>query len=134
MEAFSNYPMRVFYDGSCSVCRRARVGSLAAEHAGRLIFVDISTPEFDAASWGLSPVAVQKALHVVDAAGRIYVGIDAVIAMRTTVDHGRLEAAAWWFARRRPFHWIFLVGYRVVAARRHSRSSACTIDAGPHAT
>jgi predicted DCC family thiol-disulfide oxidoreductase YuxK len=51
------------------------------EHAGRLIFVDISNPEFDPAPHGITMDAFMYELHAIDRAGHVYRGVEAFRAI-----------------------------------------------------
>ena len=70
--------LTVFYDASCAICAfeidalRDRAG------ASRLCCVDISAPGFDAARHGFAQRDLDAALHVVDAAGAVTRGVDAL--------------------------------------------------------
>lgn len=57
------YPLTLLYDASCPVC------GLEIDHLkqrcgdGRLLFVDITAPGFDAAAWGSTPAALACTPH-----------------------------------------------------------------------
>lgn len=69
-------PLTVFYDGACGVCSRemAHYRSIADQ---RLQFVDISAADFDGANYGKSTAEFQAMLHVRDAEGRYFAGVEA---------------------------------------------------------
>jgi predicted DCC family thiol-disulfide oxidoreductase YuxK len=75
------YPLQIFYDGACSVC--------AAEidvyrHKGqddRLQFIDISTPDFDPAPYGISLDEFMYELHAIDRENHVYRGVEAFSAI-----------------------------------------------------
>ena len=71
-----SYPLTVFYDGACGVCSRemTHYRSIADQ---RLLFVDISAADFDAASYGKSAAEFQAMLHVRDGEGRYFTGVEA---------------------------------------------------------
>ncbi len=68
--------LTVFYDGGCRVCstEMRHYRSVADE---RVRFVDIAAVDFDPDKYGLSLEAFQKELHVRDAEGRFFTGVEA---------------------------------------------------------
>lgn len=81
MPAKPQFPLRVFYDGSCSVCATEieRYGRMDRE--GRLILVDISAPYFDPGPLGISLAEFMFQMHVIDRAGTVYRGVEAFWAI-----------------------------------------------------
>lgn len=75
------FPLRVFYDGSCSVCSREMEVLRRKVHGGRLLFVDIGAPEFDPTPFGITLDAFMYEMHCIDREGRIYRGVDAFRAI-----------------------------------------------------
>lgn len=75
------FPLRVFYDGSCSLCATEIERYGRGDHAGRLILVDISAPDFDPAPWGISLSEFMYQMHAIDQAGRVYRGVEAFWAI-----------------------------------------------------
>ncbi|GEM_PF-215444 len=75
------YPLRVYYDGSCSVCAREIGHYLALDREGRLEPVDISSPGFDPAVAGIPLEELFRELHVIDRAGTVYRGVDSFRAI-----------------------------------------------------
>jgi len=69
--------LEVFYDGSCSVCRREMEHYRRRDRDGRLQLVDISVAGFDAGVYGRDLQAFMARLHVRDARGGFYTGVDA---------------------------------------------------------
>jgi predicted DCC family thiol-disulfide oxidoreductase YuxK len=147
------YPLRVYYDRSCPVCR-AEIHALKAEdHRERLQLVDCSAEGFtdDIASRdGKSQQAMMKAIHVVDAQGRWHTAADAFAAIYAAAGIERM--ARFWAAPSlrplldriyplmaycRPVLSVLglhrLIGWftRRAARRAAERSGACRIDAGP---
>lgn len=76
-----DFPMRVFYDGSCYVCATEIEHYLKEDHAGRLLAVDISAPDFDPEPFRISLDAFMYELHAIDMNGRIYRGVEAFWAI-----------------------------------------------------
>lgn len=75
------FPLRVFYDGSCSVCAGEMEVYRRKEHGGRLVFVDVSDPEFDPTPYGITLDAFMYEMHAIDGAGRVYRGVEAFRAI-----------------------------------------------------
>jgi predicted DCC family thiol-disulfide oxidoreductase YuxK len=68
------YPVTLYYDGSCRLCSGEMRNLRAHDTAGRLAFVDCSPEGF---TGGPAPrAALMTTLHAVDAAGRVYTGIE----------------------------------------------------------
>jgi predicted DCC family thiol-disulfide oxidoreductase YuxK len=74
-------PLTVFYDGNCSVCSREMAGYRGRVSEGLLHFVDISQPDFDPTPYGRSRQEFMRLMHVMDARGRFFVGVDAFRAL-----------------------------------------------------
>lgn len=79
----TTYPLTVFFDASCALCAAEMAAMASRDAARRLRLVDCSDAGFDA---GPAPrEALMTALHAVDAAGRLHVGVAAVRACRRAV-------------------------------------------------
>lgn len=76
-----DFPIRVFYDGSCSVCATEIEHYLSKDHGGRLRAVDISAPDFDPERFQISLDAFMYELHAIDRNGQIYRGVEAFWAI-----------------------------------------------------
>ena len=76
-----NFPLRVFYDGSCSVCAAEIEHYLGQDLGGKLLAVDISAPEFDPEPFGLPLAAFMYELYAIDSNGRMYRGVEAFWAI-----------------------------------------------------
>lgn len=75
------FPLRVFYDGSCMVCAREMSRYRSMAHQGRLLFTDISSPDFDPAPYHRTREVFMSKLHVLDAGGRFLTGVDGFLAI-----------------------------------------------------
>ena len=75
------FPLRVFYDGSCIVCATEveRYGRM--DHGLHLILVDISAPEFNPDSLGITLDELMYQMHVIDRVGTVYRNVDAFWAI-----------------------------------------------------
>lgn len=112
------FPLTVFYDGSCSICSREIAHYRTLNRAGLLDFVDISIASFDAGAWGLDQSAVMKSIHVRDAAGRIYQGVDAFRALWLGLPGLRYRRLSQLLSLP-GLHLLAVFGYRVFARLRH---------------
>lgn len=77
----TTYPLRIFYDGSCSLCTAKMELYRLKKHKGRLVFVDIGDPSFDPATYGIPMEAFMYEMHAIDAVGNLYRGVDAFRAI-----------------------------------------------------
>ncbi len=76
-----SFPLKIFYDGSCSVCSSEMHIYMRKEHGGRLDFLDISDPEFNPGEYGISLPDFMYQMHAIDRTGRIYRGPEAFAAI-----------------------------------------------------
>jgi len=84
MTAHSNrprFPVKVFFDGSCSVCAREIEHYLRREQSGKLLAVDISAPDFDPEPYHIPLAAFMHELHAIDSKGNVYRGVEAFLTI-----------------------------------------------------
>jgi len=81
MPTSPEFPLQVFYDGSCAVCAAEMAHYRLREQEGRLVFIDISAPEFDPVPYGISREAFMFEMHAIDRQGRIFRGVSAFQAI-----------------------------------------------------
>jgi predicted DCC family thiol-disulfide oxidoreductase YuxK len=56
--------LQVFYDGGCPLCAREIAGLARLDRGrGRIAFVDIATPDFDAAAHGVDHARLMARIH-----------------------------------------------------------------------
>jgi predicted DCC family thiol-disulfide oxidoreductase YuxK len=77
MQDRPEFPVQVLFDGSCSICAAEMNIYRSRDHGGRLVFVDISSPKFDPAPYGISLKECRDVMHCIDGNGRIYRGVEA---------------------------------------------------------
>ncbi|MBF7054003.1 DUF393 domain-containing protein [Halomonas sp. KAO] len=107
-------PVTLFHDGHCPLCQREVAWLARHPRRERVRLVDIQAANFDAAPLGRSVAAMMGRLHLRDANGRWFVGMDASRALYAVLGYrrrvwistlpgiGRLTDAGYhWFARRR---------------------------------
>ncbi len=75
------FPLQIFYDGSCMVCSAEMAKYRAYDHEGKLIFINIKAADFCAEDYGKTQADFMARLHVRDAAGIFYTGVDAFMAI-----------------------------------------------------
>ena len=123
----SLYPMTLLYDAECPVCSLEMDHLRQRDSAGRLRFVDIAAPGFDAAAWGTTYAALDAELHAVGADGQVLIGVPALRAAYAAVGLGWVFAPSAWG----PLSPLADAGYRVFARHRReiSRVAAPLIDA-----
>ncbi len=76
-----DFPLRVYYDGSCYVCATEIKHYLDRDHGGRLAGIDISDPDFDPEPLQIPLGVLMYELHAIDRNGRIYRGVEAFRAI-----------------------------------------------------
>ena len=74
-------PVTVYFDGACHLCSREIEHYRDKDQSGKLCFVDISLPSFDAPTVGLDRQLVQKLMHVRLPDGTMVTGVDAFVAI-----------------------------------------------------
>jgi len=83
--------LTTFYNGACPVCRAEMTSYRRAALAKGLplVFQDVVEDGGEAAALGLTPDRALRRLHARDAAGRLYVGFDAMLAVWRAVPRTR---------------------------------------------
>jgi len=81
MSAPPQFPLRVFYDGTCAVCAEEIEHYLRRDQDHRLVPIDITAADFDPHPCGIPLSALMYELHVIDRQGTIYRGVDAFWAI-----------------------------------------------------
>ena len=86
------YPLTLLYDAACAVCSLEMDHLRQRDAAGRLRFVDIAAPGFDAADLHTTLPALNALLHAVQADGRVLIGLPALRAAYAAVGLGWVMA------------------------------------------
>jgi predicted DCC family thiol-disulfide oxidoreductase YuxK len=84
------YPLQVFYDGSCVVCATEIEYYLRQDHGGRLVAVDITAPEFDPVPYQITLDSFMYELHAVDCNNVVFRGVEAFRAIWLAFPNSRL--------------------------------------------
>jgi len=108
------FDIEVYYDGACPMCAREIAMLRRLDRAGRIRFVDIAAPGFDAGAVGLSQEALMARIHGRLPDGTLIDGVEVFRRLYTAVGFGPavaltrlpgvaqlLDAAYAGFARRR---------------------------------
>ncbi len=75
------FPLQIFYDGSCRVCSAEMAKYREYDHGGNLLFINIRAEDFSAETYGKTQSEFMARLHVRDIEGTFYTGVDAFIAI-----------------------------------------------------
>jgi len=76
-----HFPLRIYYDGACSVCAAEIEFYGRSQHGERLVLVDISAADFDPGPVGISRDELMYQLHAIDRSGTVYRNIEAFWAI-----------------------------------------------------
>lgn len=108
------FPLTVYFDGECPICRREIDLMKLFNRRGRLQFIDFSTSSYHPAYHGLNPCDLAKVIHARWADGTIITGVEVfsemweAIGLRFVARLSRrprintlLIKAYSWFARNR---------------------------------
>lgn len=110
-----NARVRMYFDGACHLCSREAEHYRQRDRAGRIEFIDIAAPHFDARAEGVDPVAVNRHIHARLPDGRLVTGVDAFIAFwRVLPGYGWLAR----FASRPLVKQVLRGGYHAFAQIR----------------
>ena len=112
------FPLRIFYDGACSVCATEVEHYGRSDHSGRLLLVDISVPEFDPASLGISRDALMYQMHAIDADGRVYRNVEAFWAIWQAFPAATLYGLLGRLVTQPLLNPLARLGYRIFARLR----------------
>jgi predicted DCC family thiol-disulfide oxidoreductase YuxK len=110
----SDWPLIVFYDGTCPFCRDEMQRLKRWDTYARLVFVNIQAPDFDASNYGLQLIDLMRLLHVQSPAGQLFIGMPAVRLVYHAVGKGWL----FWPSRLPLLRPVFDTLYARFAARR----------------
>ncbi len=76
-----DFPLKVFYDGACSVCGTEVERYGRQDRAGRLILIDISATDFAPEEYGITLAEFMYEMHAIDRQGKVYKGPEAIWAI-----------------------------------------------------
>jgi len=111
----NDYPMTLFYDGQCPICRTEMRQLRARDTAGRLRFADVRADAFEGLE-GIPIQALLDAIHARTGDGRIVIGTETLRLAYRAVGLGWLVAFTAWPLLRGPSE----LAYRWFARHRFS--------------
>lgn len=114
------YPLTLFYDADCPVCSLEMDHLRERDRDGRLRFIDIAQPGFDAAAHGATAEAMDAEIHGLCADGTMLRGVEVLRLAYGAVGIGWVLRPTGWG----PLKPLFDAGYRVFARHRRPISRA----------
>jgi len=133
-----DFPLQLFYDGSCSVCAMEVERYGRRDIAGRLVLTDISDPAFDPAPFGITMAEFMYQMHAIDRSGRVFRGVEAFWAIWQAFPSSTLLGLCGTVITLPLINPLARLGYRIFAGlrgylpkrRRDCSSGACRIGRG----
>lgn len=109
-------PYLIFYDGLCQICRRSRSIVERLRPTAPVQFIDVNDRALMAAYPHLPAVHVRGQMYVVDPAGHVDGGYDALVSLSRI-----LPPLAWltWLLRLPPMQGLGRRAYRWIADNRY---------------
>lgn len=129
-----DFPVRVFYDGSCVVCSREMAHYQRQDHHGRLVMVDIGAADFDPHRYGIPLSDFMNQLHVIDAGGHTYRGVEGFWAIWQAFPSSSLYGLLGTVLTLPLINRFARLGYRGFARLRHylpKRHRSCSSGSCP---
>jgi len=122
----SPWPVQVFFDGACPLCSRETRHYQKKDVHGRIQFVDIAGPQFDAKAYGLDPTRVTEVMHARTADGRVYTELNAFKQIWRALPPSFLSRAPLALLAIPGAMWFFGKCYRLFARNRYRLTGRCT--------
>jgi len=116
----NHYPLTLFYDAACPVCSLEMDHLRERDLGGRLIFVDIGAPGFEASVHGVTLQAMNAEIHAKHADGSMLKGVEVLRLAYDAVGLGWVLRASSWPVLRP----VFDIAYRGFARHRIAISRA----------
>lgn len=110
----SAFPFEFLYDGQCRICLFDVANLRRRDRHHRLVFVDVSSPGFDATTYGRTREALLARIHGRRADGTVVEGPEVFRLAMTAVGCGLLVAPSRWPGLRQASE----AGYRWFAHNR----------------
>jgi predicted DCC family thiol-disulfide oxidoreductase YuxK len=98
------FPITIFYDHSCPLCRSEMLGLKSRDRGNGMILVDCSPTDFDDAPFvkdGIHRIDMMKLIHAKDANGKWLIGVE-VFAVVYKLAGFRMLSAVWGSTVLRP--------------------------------
>lgn len=130
-----HYPLTIYYDGACRVCSAEMEHYRRKDHGGRLLFADISSAGFRAVEGGPTFAEFMARMHVRDATGRFYTGIEAFQVIWRACPEPWLHAAASVLTlplvkQGARLGYALFARYRYLLPKKSCADGSCSIDSG----
>lgn len=106
---------KILFDGNCIVCDY-EINHYKRISPDKFEIIDISEPEFQASSYGVTPEAVQKHMHVITPKGQLVRGVDAFTHIWSRIPKYKWAEKIVRFPLIYPFARL---GYEIFARNRH---------------
>ena len=122
------FPLEIFFDGSGLVCATEMESYRNSNPDNRFVFIDISAAEFDADAYGKSSAEFMAELHVRDANGVFYTGVDAFGMIWQAYPDGSFWRQVGALINLPGVNLLSRCGYRLFARYRHllpKRAAPC---------
>jgi predicted DCC family thiol-disulfide oxidoreductase YuxK len=109
-----DYPLTLFHDGDCPICRFDVAHLQARNHEGLLRFIDIASDGFDPGVHGKTMSAFRAEIHAQRPDGSFVTGMEVFRLAYRAVGLGRIVAPTSWAPLRKPADAL----YRLFARHR----------------
>jgi predicted DCC family thiol-disulfide oxidoreductase YuxK len=113
--------LQVFFDGGCPLCSREMALLARRDRRGRIEFIDIAAPGFDAASWGRERSQFMAVMHVRLPDGSWALGVEGFRNIYSSLGFGWLVAPT----RLPGIRQLLDAAYRVFARHRPRLQGDC---------
>lgn len=110
-----DYPIQIFYDGACRICRSQVLKYKGRDTHDRLKLVDISRRDFNAKDYTLQNADLENYMYAKDSRGRTVRGAQAIAWMLRAVGHRILASLLTMPILKH----LARIGYRGLAAHRY---------------
>ncbi|MCB1889752.1 MAG: DUF393 domain-containing protein [Rhodocyclaceae bacterium] len=108
------YPITLFHDGNCPICRLDVANLRSRDAAGRLAFIDIAAPAFNPDQYGMTQAAFAEQIRAQLPDGTWITGMEVFRRAYRAVGLGWVIAATEWGPLRAPADTL----YRLFARHR----------------
>ena len=110
------YPLMVYYDGACELCRSQMRKIQSQDKHNRLILQDITDADFFPEDQGFEKGELHRFLYVKDSKGATRKGVDAFVWIWRTTDH-RWKAV---FFEIMGVNFVAKIFYKIISSFRYS--------------
>ena len=122
------WPLQVFYDGQCPLCKREVGHYRKRDRYGRIEWVDIAREGFEAGAYGLEAGRVQQVMHVRTAEGQVFTEVGAFVKIWEALPAGVMTTPLRWLMKLPGMMWLAGFAYRAFARNRYRLTGRCTAE------